>query len=45
MARQATETIPLRPETKKMIQEQKPDGWTYDYWARVKMGMADDPRR
>ena len=45
MARQATETIPLRPETKKVINERKPEGWTYDHWARVQLGIADGGRR
>jgi len=34
MARQATATIPLTPETKQLIKERKPDGVTYDYWLR-----------
>jgi len=34
MARKATETIPLRPETKDLIKERKPDGETFDLWVR-----------
>jgi hypothetical protein len=40
MARQATETVPCKPETKRLIDEDKPDGWTYDYWLRTKLGVV-----
>ena len=39
MAREATETIPLKPETKQLIQERKKDGKTYDLWVRERMGV------
>jgi len=39
MARQATETIPLKPETKDLINERKKDGKTYDLWIREVMGV------
>jgi len=39
MARQATETLPLKPETKQLVDEDKPDGWTYDYWVRYQLGV------
>jgi len=41
MGRNATETIPLTPETKQLIKENKPDGWTYDYWARRQLGAVE----
>ena len=30
----ATERLPLTPETKRLIDEQKDDGMTYDLWLR-----------
>ena len=39
MARRATETIPLTPETKQLIKERKKDGKTYDLWVRELMGV------
>ena len=30
----ATERLPLRPETKRLIDEEKDDGETYDLWIR-----------
>jgi hypothetical protein len=39
MARNATETIPLTPETKQLIQERKKDGKTYDLWVREQIGI------
>jgi hypothetical protein len=39
MSREATETIPLKPETKQLIRERKKDGKTYDLWMREKMGL------
>ena len=41
MAREATETIPLKPETKELIRERKPDGWTYDYWLQRQLGIVE----
>jgi len=41
MAREATATLPLKPETKELVKERKPDGWTYDYWVRRQMGVED----
>jgi hypothetical protein len=39
MAREATETIPLKPETKQLIKERKKDGKTFDLWVRERMGV------
>jgi len=39
MAREATETIPIKPETKQLIQERKKDGKTYDLWMREQIGV------
>jgi len=41
MGRQATETIPLTPETKKLLKEQKADGVTFDYWVREQLGAGE----
>lgn len=38
MAREATKTIPLTPETKRLLKESKPEGVTFDHWVR------NDPR-
>lgn len=38
----ATERMPIKPSTKELIDEEKPDGWTYDYWARRQLGVAED---
>jgi hypothetical protein len=38
MARRATESIPLTPETKQLLKEAKPHGVTFDHWVR------NDPR-
>jgi len=38
MGREATKTLPVKPETKKLVDEQKPDGVTYDYWIRDLLG-------
>jgi len=35
----ATETVPIKPETKQLIQERKKDGKTYDLWMREQMGV------
>ena len=45
MGRNTTKRVALTPETKKMLDEQKPDGWTYDYWVRKQLGIAKDTRR
>lgn len=42
MAREATKVLPIKPGTKDLIDEQKPDGWTYDYWVRRQLGVADE---
>jgi len=42
MGRKATDAVPCRPDTKELIRERKPDGWTYDYWLRRQMGVADE---
>lgn len=34
MGRKATKTIPLKPDTKQLVKERKPDGVTYDRWVR-----------
>lgn len=36
------DTIPVKPGTKEKIDEQKPDGVTYDYWVRDMMGDDND---
>jgi len=41
MGRNATETIPLTPETKELVKERKKDGKTYDLWLREMMGAED----
>lgn len=38
MAREATDELYVKPETKQLVQEAKPDGMTYDLWVR------QDPR-
>lgn len=45
MARQATATLPLKPETKQLIDERKPDGVTYDYWLRSQALNLKQSRR
>lgn len=30
----ATDRLPVKPETRELIKEQKPDGVTYDYYIR-----------
>jgi hypothetical protein len=37
MGRKATATIPLKPETKQLVDEEKPEGVTYDYWIREQL--------
>lgn len=37
----ATARIPLKPSTKELIDERKPDGVTYDYWIRQLMGVVE----
>lgn len=39
MARQVTDQIPIKPETKDVIRERKPDGVTYDHYVRQLMGL------
>lgn len=39
MAREATETIPLKPDTKQLLREDKRDGETFDLWVRRKLGV------
>lgn len=39
MPRQATERVPIRPETKQLLDERKPDGVTYDRYLRRLMGV------
>lgn len=39
MPRRATETIPLTPETKRVLKDEKPDGKTYDLWVREQLGL------
>lgn len=34
MGRKATAEICLRPETKQLVKERKPDGVTYDHYVR-----------
>jgi len=42
MAREATAEICLRPETKELAKEDKPEGWTWDYWVRREaLGVED----
>lgn len=35
MPREVTARIPCKPETKRLIDERKPDGVTFDYWLRT----------
>jgi hypothetical protein len=42
MARQATETLHVTPETKRLVLERKPDGMTQDLWVRKQLGVADE---
>lgn len=39
--RKATARIPVTSETKELLDEQKPDGVTYDYWVRRQLGAAE----
>jgi hypothetical protein len=42
MGREATAEICCKPETKRLIKEEKPDGETYDRWLRrVALGVED----
>jgi squalene cyclase len=41
MGREATKTLPVKPETKNLVDEQKPDGVTYDYWVRKQLGVEE----
>lgn len=34
--------IPVKEATKELVDEQKPDGVTYDYWVKDLMGENDD---
>lgn len=43
MARQATERVPVKPDTKELLDERKPDGWTYDDYLRRLMGVEPLP--
>jgi len=40
MGERADKRIPCKDETKRLIDERKPDGWTYDYWLRRQMGVV-----
>lgn len=42
MGRQATETIPLKPETKQLLKERKKEGKTFDLWVREQLGVDDE---
>lgn len=42
MGREATKTIPVTPETKQLLKEEKSDGVTYDYWVRKQLGATDE---
>lgn len=42
MGRKATKQIPVRPETKQLADEQKPEGVTWDRWVRTLMGATDE---
>jgi len=39
MGRKATKNLPIRPETKRLVDEQKPEGITYDHWIRQQLGV------
>jgi hypothetical protein len=39
MGRKATKTLPVRPETKQLVDERKPEGVTYDHWVRQLLGV------
>jgi len=41
MAREATETICCKPETKRLVKERKKDGETYDLWLRKQLGVVE----
>lgn len=34
MTERADKRLPIKPETKRLIDEEKPDGITYDLWIR-----------
>lgn len=38
----ATERVALRPETKRLLDERKPEGVTYDHWIRTDPRMESD---
>lgn len=42
MARKATKCIPVRPDTKNLVDEQKPEGVTFDHWIRKQMDAERD---
>jgi hypothetical protein len=42
MGRNATKALPITPETKRLVDEHKPDGVTYDYWVRKQLGATDE---
>lgn len=42
MPRQATAELCIKPETKELVKEQKPDGETYDRWVRREALGIDD---
>lgn len=42
MSERATERLPVKPKTKKLIDEQKPDGVTYDHWLRTRALGVDE---
>lgn len=41
MGREATKTIPLKPETKELLRERKKDGETFDLWVRRQLGVEE----
>ena len=42
MARKATKTIPVRPDTKKLLDECKPEGVTYDHFQRELLELHEE---
>jgi hypothetical protein len=43
MAERADQRLPLKPKTKQLIDEEKPDGVTYDHWLRGDPRLPTNP--
>jgi hypothetical protein len=45
MGRKATDALPIRPETKRLVDEVKPEGVTYDHWVKQDPRLPDGDER